>query len=276
MPSMHFEVNVGDRHTSTGRLLFGLLLLVLGVLWTLDNLDFIESESVTRWWPALLLLFGACRLIGLGCRRRPVSGAIWSFIGAWLLLRTFHLVSTDLFDFWPVALILLGSALVYRAWQGRPFAGVETEGTPLLHASAVIGAVERKVIAERFRGGEVNAIMGGAEIDLRGAKLADNHAVIDVFALWGGIDLIVPQEWRVITEVTPIMGGFEDATAMSNDPGAPTLVLRGLVIMGGVEIKNSADADRAEARRHRHERRMDFRTGSEQEERRPRDPEARG
>jgi hypothetical protein len=102
--------------------------------------------------------------------------------------------------------------------------------------------------------------MGGVVIDLRSAKLAEDRASIDVFAMWGGIDLVVPEGWRVVSEVTPIMGGFEDNTAPPAETNAPTLVVRGLAIMGGVEVKHTTDEEGSgawtEARRRRRERRM--------------------
>ena len=244
----------------SGRLIVGLLLLVLGALWTLDNLKLVESERITRWWPALLLAWGICRLTGICCRWRPLSGAIWTFVGGWLLLRALNLVPIGLFDLWPLALILLGSSLVYRAWRGRAPAGMDTDDQPLLNAFALMGGVDRKVLTERFRGGEVSAVMGGVVIDLRSAKLAEDRASIDVFAMWGGIDLVVPIGWRVVSEVTPIMGGFEDNTVPATETNAPTLVVRGLVLMGGVEVKHTTDEEgsesRAEARRRRRERRI--------------------
>jgi hypothetical protein len=252
--------NERRRSLLSGRLIVGLLFLVAGVLWTLDNLGLVESERITRWWPALLLAWGICRLTGTFGRRRPLSGAIWTFVGGWLLLRALNLVPIGLFDLWPVALILLGSTLVYRAWRGRAPAGMDTDDQPLLNAFALMGGVDRKVVTERFRGGEVSAVMGGVVIDLRSAKLAENRASIDVFAMWGGIDLVVAEGWRVVSEVTPIMGGFEDNTVPPAETNAPTLVVRGLAIMGGVEVKHTTDEGgsdaRAEARRRRRERRM--------------------
>ena len=82
------------------------------------------------------------------------------------------------------------------------------------------------------------AIMGGCEIDLRRAAIAADEAVIDVFAFWGGIELRVPETWHVVGRVTPLMGGYEDKTSQVQQAGGKRLVIRGLVVMGGVNVKN--------------------------------------
>ena len=98
--------------------------------------------------------------------------------------------------------------------------------------------LERKVSSQEFRGGDVTAIMGGAEIDLRQARLAGGEAVVEVLVMWGGVDFFVPPDWKVTVEAVPFMGGIEDTTRLSPGEVRGHLVIRGLVVMGGVEVKN--------------------------------------
>jgi hypothetical protein len=74
-------------------------------------------------------------------------------------------------------------------------------------------------------------------VDLRNAAI-NGDAVIDVFAMWGGIEIRVPESWTVVGRVTPLMGGFEDHTRAPQAATTHRLTVRGMVIMGGVEIKN--------------------------------------
>jgi len=103
-----------------------------------------------------------------------------------------------------------------------------------------MGGGELVVHSQDFRGGEVSAIMGGFEIDLRGAAISGDSATLEVFTLFGGIELKVPQEWNVVLHGTPILGMFANTAKAMADPSVPrkTLILKGTAIMGGVEVKN--------------------------------------
>ena len=85
----------------------------------------------------------------------------------------------------------------------------------------------------------MTAILGGFKIDLRGAAIAGDSATIEIFTIWGGVDLRVPEDWSVAVHGTPILGMFTNSTrAPAGQTPAKTLVVRGTAIMGGVEVKN--------------------------------------
>ena len=138
---------------------------------------------------------------------------------------------------WPALLVAFG---VFLVWQGAstPRRRTSNASNDLISAIAVLGGVSRGNNSPAFRGGELTAVMGGCELDLRHAAI-DGEAVIDVFALWGGIEIRVPEDWTVVSRVTPILGGVEDKTRPPQAAASRhRLVLRGFVVMAGVEIKN--------------------------------------
>ena len=102
---------------------------------------------------------------------------------------------------------------------------------------AILGGVSRGNNSRAFRGADLLAIMGGCQLDLRQAAI-HGEAVIDVFTMWGGIEIRVPEDWTVVSEILPLMGGVEDKTRPPQGATAHRLTLRGFAIMGGVEIKN--------------------------------------
>ena len=83
----------------------------------------------------------------------------------------------------------------------------------VVDVTAILGGFERRITSQHFKGGEVTALMGGCALDMRGAQI-DGEAVINVFAVWGGITIKCPPDWTVVLHGTPIMGGFEEKTAV--------------------------------------------------------------
>jgi predicted membrane protein len=235
----------------------GALLIGLGVLFTLDNFGVVDAGDVFRYWPLFLIGFGLLKFAQSRRTEQRLGAALVMGIGTLLLLRTLHLVSFRPRDVWPILLVVLGGLMVWRSVRRRnpdavlaaargqlPDLGSATQdGGYVLNEFAFLGGGERIIRSHDFRGGEVTAIMGGFNIDLRGAGIAGDEAVLEVFTLWGGVEIRVPEDWVVQLQAQPILGGISETTA---GPGAPPpaasaprkrLVIRGTAIMGGVEVK---------------------------------------
>lgn len=236
-------LEIGDRNAPRGtritaRLVFGLLIFTLGALWTLDNLGVIDSGPIMAWWPALLILLGLGKVTGvIPGRRQIVMGAVFAIVGFLLLANSLGLFSFHFWQLWPLLLIVAGTSLVVRSMRG-PAAADGADRSAEVHTFALMAGIHQKFDTQDFRGGDASALMGGVEIDLRSARAAQPQVVIDVFAWWGGIDVFVPRDWRVVNEVVPIMGGVDDQTRPAEGEVRTTLLLRGAAIMGGIEIKN--------------------------------------
>jgi hypothetical protein len=222
----------------SGRMVFGFVVLTLGVLFTLGNFNLIDAHAIVRWWPSVLIVVGLAKLFGIGTRRHLVWGIVFSMFGVLWLGDSLHAWNFDVWDLWPVFLIIMGGSLLSRGLRrdGAAAAGV---GDPAdtVRSFAMMSGVTRRVVSQTFIGGELSAVMGGIELDLRDAKFKDGRAVVDVFAMWGGIDLFVAESCRVSNEGLAIMGAIEDSSKPRADT-AQTLVIRGFVLMGGVDIKN--------------------------------------
>jgi hypothetical protein len=113
-------------------------------------------------------------------------------------------------------------------------------GEPV-HASlfSLLSSSKRRWGKTIFRGADTTAFMGGCELDLRDALMSTGElAVIDVFVIMGGVNIFVPPHWTVSQEVVPLMGGVHDKTRSVPSNPAQHLLVRGTVVMGGVEISN--------------------------------------
>jgi len=162
------------------------------------------------------------------------GGFVFVVVGSWLLLEQTTLVRISFWDMWPALLVAFG---VFLVWKGMttPRRRPSVVSNDLISAMAVLGGVSRGNNSAAFRGGDLTAVLGGCELDLRHAAI-DGEAVIDVFAMWGGIEIKVPPDWAVSNQAMAIMGGVEDKSKATSD-ARQRLIVRGFVLMGGVEIK---------------------------------------
>jgi predicted membrane protein len=234
--------------TSRGRgptvqMIFGLMIVALGVIFTLDNLEVIDARDYLRFWPAGLVAIGLLKLWTASRDGHGWFGGLFFVgLGAWMLIEQVVYIRIDVRDLLPLFLVFIGG---YMVWRG--FGGQRRERGADAHSSfsglAIMGGVSRRSNSQNFRGADLTAVMGGCEIDLRQASIAPgSEAVIDVFALWGGIEIKVPDDWTVVTRVTPLMGGVEDKTRVPQATDK-RLIVNGFVVMGGVVIKNWSGRD---------------------------------
>lgn len=133
---------------------------------------------------------------------------------------------------------------------------------------AIMGGYRRAGRWKPARNNYSIAIMGGAEIDFREAVMGPGVTELHIFTLWGGVEVIVPPGMNVESHGMGIMGGFEHAPDRPPDPNAPTLVVSGVALMGGVEItvRHAGESARDARRRRRQERRdkaRELREGAE-------------
>lgn len=225
----------------TPQVVIGLAVIAVGVLFTLDNLGLVDADQYLQFWPAALVLIGFVQLwYAIREGHGSFSGLVLFGVGSWMLLEHVTYIHLDARDFFPLFLVCLGGYLVWRGFGGPPRARA-LDAHSRFSALAVMGGFVRRNNSQAFLGADLTAVMGGCEIDLRQASIAPNtEAVIDVFAFWGGVELKVPEDWTVINRVIPLMGGVEDKTQAPQTGAAPPkhLILRGLLVMGGVSVKN--------------------------------------
>ena len=214
------------------KLIVGIFFTVVGLLLAADNLDLIVADVYLRYWPTVLIIIGALKAAMPGTRW---FGIVLLGVGIWLLGNNLRWFRLHLSDLWPLILIGIGLLMVGRAVGLISSSRV---GDFVRSDTAAIFS-QRKVAntSQDFRGAGVTAIMGGYELDLTGADISNAPAVIEVFTMWGGIEITVPDNWEIIGEVTPFMGGFEIKTRSIADPKR-RLIIRGVAWMAGVEVKS--------------------------------------
>ena len=95
-------------------------------------------------------------------------------------------------------------------------------------------------VADPFYGGKIMTMFGGVLLDLRRASPAPTGIYLDLAIVMGGLQLIVPEGWRVKFDGNVVMGGFSDETRTTADDDVPTVNIGGFVFMGGVQATTKA------------------------------------
>ena len=126
---------------------------------------------------------------------------------------------------------------------------------------ALMGGGSRQGRWRPARKNTVVTVMGGADLDFREAVLGPGVTELQVYALWGGVDIIVPPGLNVEVHGLAIMGGFDHIVDdASHDPMAPTLRVTGVACMAGVDISTRQSGETArDARRRRKRQRREQR-----------------
>lgn len=254
----------GRRREKSGRWV-GAFFLVIGVLWLAKVTGALIFPFWFFTWPVFLIALGL--FIGLRHGFRGPGWFILMLIGGVFLAD--HLSDHSYKPYiLPVILISIGLFIILRPKRKfrncGPFYREEpmiitpgshqtytqssdrpaheqpavTDDSDVIDITAVFGGIKKKILSKNFKGGDVVAVMGGCEIDLTQADF-QQKVMLDTFAMFGGIKLIVPPGWNVQSEVTAIFGGVDDKrpTASTYDP-AKVIFLEGTCLFGGIEIKS--------------------------------------
>jgi hypothetical protein len=253
--------------------LVGLIFVLIGLVLIIDNIRFMPDfiPSWIRTWQFLLIVIGVFTLL---TSDKIGHGIVLIGVGSIFLLYDilpgiwpgfFDLFVDDGNFFWYLVLIVIGISLLFKGKiehsdfaksirghrKRRGFTSDDSKDTSAFSSSngdqdyidevAIFGGGKKIITSENFKGGKITAIFGGQELILTRAKLADGIVELEVFAMFGGWNLVVPPTWQVKSEVVAIFGGISDKRVFSPQDvrdNTQQLVVKGLVMFGGGEIKS--------------------------------------
>ena len=218
-----------------------LIVIGIGVLFLLNNLNILYFSEWTRYWPVILIAIGLVKLVDANSPGGHVAGAILVAVGAIFLGQTLGYLNVRLHDLWPLFLIGAGLLMLFRgdSWHGIS-RGPRIHAYGRLREASVFGGGKRQINTQDFTGGHIDAVFSGYEIDLRGATMAADSATLQVSAVFAGIEIRIPETWSVVLQGAGVFGAFADNTTQPNPqtPGLKRLFVKGAAVFGGVEIKN--------------------------------------
>jgi predicted membrane protein len=234
-----------------GSMWTGLFILLIGVAALIKATVF----GIPGWvfsWPMILIAFGF--FVGIRHSFRGVAWFLMMIVGGVFLYERLNPDVHMRQYIWPMALIVVGLFFIVRPWRrgmhGEKKNAGMNDGDALgieetwssedfVDSTSIFGGAKKNIISKSFKGGDLVNIFGGTDLDLTQADFTGT-AEIELTTIFGGTKLIVPSNWSIKSDAVIIFGGLEDKRKMAPVTQNPdkTLVLKGTVIFGGIDIKS--------------------------------------
>ena len=220
------------------RIIWGIIFVAAAVVIALNSFGIINFDIFfDGWWTLFIIVPSFAGLIENKNKMSSLSGLA---MGILLLLCAQDILNWDII--WKIALPIIigviGIKMIVSSFRkektSRIVNNIKTEGRDMQSGFAVFSGTELNFDDVVFDGAELTAVFGGVECDLTKA-IIDRDCVIKVTCAFGGIDIRVPDNVKVVNNVACIFGGVD--VDKSNNNAAYTLYIEGVCTFGGVDIE---------------------------------------
>lgn len=220
-----------------GSLIWGILFIIVGLIFGLNAMGITDINIFFRGWWTLFIIIPS--LIGVIKESYKVGNYIWLFIGIVLLLSAQGIINFS--TVWklalPTILVIIGLSIIFKDFIGSKINDrikeLNKEGKTEYYAT--FSGEKLTFTGSEFKGASLNAIFGGIDIDLKNAVI-EQDKVINATAVFGGIDILVPNNVNVKVKSSSIFGGTDNKTT-DNKENVPTIYVKAFNLFGGTEIR---------------------------------------
>lgn len=245
-------------HNRGGRVLGGLIVVAVGVILLLKQMQVYIFPHWLFTWPMFLIAWG----LFVGARHGFRGWGGWliiTLIGAIFLVRDYF-PEYALSDYiWPIGIIVVGLFLMIRPkrridWEAmhykhrerhwkkwekwQNYTGSTSKGDDYIDSTSIFGGAHKVVVSKNFKGGNIVNIFGGCEINLTQADFT-GKVTLDIVQIFGGANIIVPTDWKVVINSSSVFGQVDDKrpSALIKENPDKTLVIDGTSIFAGISIQ---------------------------------------
>ena len=221
----------------TGNILWGVVFVVLGLIFGLNALGITHINVFFNGWWTLLIIIPS--LIGVIKESKDVWNYIWLFIGIVLLLSAQGILDISRVGklIFPAILVIIGLSIIFKdtvkTKVNEKIKELNKEGKEEYYAT--FSGQKLNFTGNDFKGASLNAIFGGIDLDLRNAEI-EQEQIINATAVFGGIDILVPSNVNVEVKSNSIFGGVSNKSIVHKE-NIPTIYIKAFCLFGGVEIK---------------------------------------
>ena len=219
------------------KLLWGIFFIILGVIIGLNSLGFTDINIFFNGWWTLFIIIPS--FIGLFDDDDKTGNLIGLAIGIILLLGVNKVISFEFIGklIIPIILVSIGISILFKETIKsnitKKIASTNKEELEVI--TATFGGQKTVKGGEVFNGANIDSVFGGIELDLRNA-IIEKEAVIKSSAIFGGIEIFIPNDVNIKIKSTPIFGGISNK-AKYNKESEKTIYIDAFCMFGGIEIK---------------------------------------
>lgn len=220
---------------------WGLVLILIGVVIALNSFGITDINLFfSGWWTLFIIIPSLSGII-------KDSSKTGNYI-ALVIGLVFLLTSQNFLDFenvvkliFPAILVICGLSFIFKDTiqtnvtdKIKDLNGKVGKSDLEEHA-AVFAGEEVDVSGKEFKGANLDAVFGAVELNLRGA-IIDSDKIINCSAIFGGVEIIMPENVNVIVKSTSVFGGVSNKNKKIQD-NLPTIYVKAFCLFGGVEVK---------------------------------------
>lgn len=220
-------------------ILWGVVLIAIGVLWSLNALEITNINYFFDGWWTLFIIVPS--FIGLLTEKNKQVSLIGLLIGAFLLASCQNLIDFEIIRKLavPAIIVIIGISLVFGSLFTKKAPSTPAKRKQNVNArnvAAIFSGQNVRFSETYFDGIELNAVFGGIKCDLKDAFI-EQDCVINVCAVFGGVDIFLPDNVNIVCHSTSLFGGLSNHKGEKNIPNAPTVYINATCLFGGADVK---------------------------------------
>lgn len=220
-------------------ILWGIILVIIGVIIGLSTIGITDIDIFfDGWWTLVIIV--PC-FIGLFTNKDKTGNIIGLLVGVILLLGMQNIIDFNLI--WklllPSIIVIIGLSLIFKntfnSKINNEIKKLNNKNTKDNEYCATFSGQRIDFPNEEFKGATLNSVFGSITCDLREAKIKED-VVINASSVFGGIDIIVPDDVNIKIKSNSIFGGVNNKKK-NNEDKKYTIYVNASCLFGGVDIK---------------------------------------
>ena len=221
---------------SKRKITMGILFVLAGTFFFLqiNDIIFFEIPEYVYRWESILIVIGLFHIIA-GNRS---SGFLFTSIGITFLCMDYF--DLHIWNIWPLFLILIGVSFLLKNVSYFMKENSKTyfvnQNTDIIEQTCIFSSSKNTIQTEHFKGGKIFVLFGNTKIDISTCKIDSDAVSIKIMVFFGELQIQVPTDWKTNSEVTTVLGNFENTQAKNSPINTAFLQINGNILLGKCKI----------------------------------------